>query len=68
MATSSQFLRGDEANRLVPIGRATITNVSASYLLRGRVRAVALGYADDDPRSLSPGASRAARLGLEPSL
>ena len=87
MSTSSQFLRGDEANLLAPIGRATITNVSGSYPLHRRVRAVArvtnlfsrqvatfgllgeagevLGDAYDDPRFLSPGAPRAAWLGLE---
>lgn len=88
--TSSQFLRGDEANLLAPIGGAAIVNLLGSYSLTrwmnvtGRVTNVfnrqyatfgLLGEADevlgdefDDPRFVSPGAPRAAWIGIEISL
>jgi iron complex outermembrane receptor protein len=36
--TSSQFLRGDEANLLAPIDGATVVNLTGSYSLGSRVR------------------------------
>jgi iron complex outermembrane receptor protein len=85
--TSSQFLRGDEANLLPAIDSSTVVNVSGSYELHRRARVVAritnlfdtdyatyglLGEADEvlgdefeDPRFLSPGAPRAASVGIE---
>jgi iron complex outermembrane recepter protein len=87
MSTSSQFLRGDEANALPPIGTATVVSLSGSYALHPQVRLVArltnlfnshyatfgllgepdevLGDQFDDPRFISPGAPRAAWVGLE---
>lgn len=87
VTTSSQFLRGDEANLLPAIDRSTIVNASGSYALHRRARLVAritnlfdagyatfglLGEADDvlgnefdDPRFVSPGAPRAAWVGIE---
>jgi outer membrane receptor protein involved in Fe transport len=86
-STSSQFLRGDEANLLPPIEQATTVNLSASYAVHRRARLAArvtnvfnadyatfglLGEADDvlgddfdDPRFVSPGAPRAAWVGVE---
>lgn len=85
--TSRQFLRGDEANLLLPIERSAVVNLFGSYELHRRARLVArvtnvfnanfatfglLGEADDvlgdefeDPRFLSPGAPRAAWVGVE---
>jgi outer membrane receptor protein involved in Fe transport len=87
MSTSSQFLRGDEANALPPLGTATVVNLSGSYELHRQVRLVArltnlfnseygtfgllgepddvLGDEFDDPRFVSPGAPRAAWVGLQ---
>ena len=87
--TSSQYLRGDEANRLDPIDGASLVHLSASVALHPRARIVGrvtnlfgreyetfgvLGEADDvlgdefdDPRFVSPGAPRAAWIGLEVS-
>jgi iron complex outermembrane receptor protein len=89
-AVSSQFLRGDEINRLSPVDGSAVLNMSGSYAMHRRVRVVArianvfnaayetfglLGDADDvlgddydDPRYLSPGAPRAAWVGIELSL
>ncbi len=85
--TSSQFLRGDEANLLPPIAGSTLAHLTGRYALHPRVNVVArlanlfnvryatfglLGEADDvlgdefdDPRFVSPGAPRAAWLGVE---
>jgi hypothetical protein len=38
---SSQFLRGDEANRLEPVARSTIVHLSGGVALHRRVRIVA---------------------------
>jgi outer membrane cobalamin receptor len=40
-AVSSQFLRGDEINRLSPVDGSAIVNVSGSFALHRRVRVVA---------------------------
>jgi outer membrane receptor protein involved in Fe transport len=40
-STSSQFLRGDEANLLDPVARATVVNLFGSYALHPRARLVA---------------------------
>jgi outer membrane receptor protein involved in Fe transport len=84
--TSSQFLRGDEANLLEPIDGYALVNLSARYAVTPRVEVFAdvinlfdaeyetfglLGEADDvlgdgydDPRFVSPGAPRAAWVGV----
>lgn len=89
LRTSSQFLRGDEANLLPAVDGFTLANATASYALTRQVRLTGritnifasnyatfglLGEADevlgddyDDPRFLSPGAPRAAWVGLEVS-
>jgi outer membrane receptor protein involved in Fe transport len=86
-ATSSQFLRGDEANLVAPVDGYALVNLSAAFALHPRIRVVGrvanlfgadyetfglLGAADDvlgdqfdDPRFLSPGAPRAAWIGLD---
>lgn len=90
LATSSQPLRGDEANLLAPLGGFREFNLSASYPLARSVALTArvtnlfdsrhatfglLGEADEvlgddyrDPRFLSPGAPRAAWVGVTFSL
>ena len=90
LANSSQFLRGDEANLLDPVGGFATVDFSGGYALGRRFRLSArltnlfdagfetfglLGEADevlgddyDDPRFLSPGAPRAAWVGVEWSL
>jgi outer membrane receptor protein involved in Fe transport len=89
-ATSSQYLRGDEANLLPGIDGHAAVNVLARVEVAPRVALTArvtnlfgteyatfglLGDADevlgddyDDPRFLSPGAPRAAWIGVEISL
>jgi iron complex outermembrane receptor protein len=84
--TSSQFLRGDEANLLDPIDGYAVVNLAARYAVTPRVEVFAdvinlfnaeyetfglLGEADDvlgddydDPRFVSPGAPRAAWVGV----
>lgn len=84
--TSSQFLRGDEANLLDPIDGYAVVNLAARYSVTPRVEVFAdvinlfdaeyetfglLGEADDvlgdeydDPRFVSPGAPRAAWMGV----
>jgi iron complex outermembrane recepter protein len=84
--SSSQFLRGDEANLLEPIDSYAVVNLAARYAVTPRVEVFAdvinlfdaeyetfglLGEADDvlgddydDPRFVSPGAPRAAWLGV----
>jgi iron complex outermembrane recepter protein len=84
--TSSQFLRGDEANLLAPIDGYAVVNLAARYAVTPRVEVFAdvinlmnaeyetfglLGEADDvlgddydDPRFVSPGAPRAAWVGV----
>jgi outer membrane cobalamin receptor len=86
-STSSQFLRGDEANLLSPLDGSAVVNLSGSWALHRRTKIVArvsnlfnadyasfglLGEADevlgddfDDGRFLSPGAPRAAWIGVE---
>jgi outer membrane receptor protein involved in Fe transport len=86
LATSGQYLRGDEANLLPPLDGSAIVNLSASVALTRWLALNArivnlfdteystfglLGEADevlgddyDDPRFLSPGAPRAAWVGL----
>jgi hypothetical protein len=86
LATSNQYLRGDEGNLLPALEGYTLVNVSASYPIARFVALTArvanlfdseystfglLGEADDvlgdgyeDPRFLSPGAPRAAWVGL----
>jgi outer membrane receptor protein involved in Fe transport len=86
LTTSSQYLRGDEANLLPALDGFSLVNVSASYALARNVALTAritnvfdseystfglLGEADEvlgddyeDPRFLSPGAPRAAWVGL----
>ena len=90
LASSSQFLRGDEANRLTPVDGFATVDLSAGYALGRRLRLSArvtnlfntgfetfgllgepdevLGDSYDDPRFLSPGAPRAAWVGVEVSL
>jgi outer membrane receptor protein involved in Fe transport len=90
VGSSSQFLRGDEANRLAPIDGFATIDLSGGYAVGRRLRLSArvtnlfnagfesfglLGEADevlgddfDDPRFLSPGAPRAAWVGVEWSL
>ena len=90
LATSSQFLRGDEANLLSPVDGFATADVSAGYAINRRLRVSArvtnlfdtgfetfglLGEPDevlgddyDNPRFLSPGAPRAAWVGVEVSL
>jgi outer membrane receptor protein involved in Fe transport len=84
--TSSQFLRGDEANLLDAIDGYAVVNLAARFAVTPRVELFAdvinlfdpeyetfglLGEADDvlgddydDPRFVSPGAPRAAWLGV----
>jgi iron complex outermembrane recepter protein len=84
--SSSQSLRGDEANLLDPIDGYAVVNLAARYAVTTRVELFAdvinlfdaeyetfglLGEADDvlgddydDPRFVSPGAPRAAWLGV----
>jgi iron complex outermembrane receptor protein len=84
--TSSQFLRGDEANLLEPIDGYAVVNLAARFAVTPRVEVFAdvinlfnaeyetfglLGEADDvlgddydDPRFVSPGAPRAAWMGV----
>jgi outer membrane receptor protein involved in Fe transport len=86
LTTSSQYLRGDEANLLPALDGFALLNVSATYSLARNVAVTArvtnvldseystfglLGEADEvlgddyeDPRFLSPGAPRAAWVGL----
>ena len=87
LATSSQFLRGDEANLLSPVDGFATADVSVGYAINRRLRVSArvanlfdtgfetfglLGEPDevlgddyDNPRFLSPGAPRAAWVGVE---
>jgi iron complex outermembrane receptor protein len=89
VATSSQFLRGDEGNLLAPIPGYSWLSLSGGYAIRSGVTVVAqaanvfdshyatfgllgnatqvLGEAFDSPRFISPGAPRAAWIGLEVS-
>ena len=83
---SAQYLRGDEANRLAPVGGYARVNLRVNYALGAHVSLFArvenlfdrryasfgvLGDASglhpaiDDPRFVSPGAPRAAWLGLK---
>jgi outer membrane receptor protein involved in Fe transport len=86
LTTSSQYLRGDEANLLPALDGVALVNISASYAIARNVALTAritnlfdseystfglLGEADEvlgddyeDPRFLSPGAPRAAWVGL----
>jgi iron complex outermembrane recepter protein len=86
LTTSSQYLRGDEANLLPTVDGFSIVNLNASYALTRTLSLTArvanlfdtrystfglLGEADEvlgddyeDPRFLSPGAPRAAWVGL----
>ena len=90
LATSSQFLRGDEANLLSPVDGFATADVSVGYAINRRLRVSArvtnlfdtgfetfglLGEADEvlgddyaNPRFLSPGAPRAAWVGVELTL
>jgi outer membrane receptor protein involved in Fe transport len=90
LTTSSQYLRGDEANLLPTIDGFAIVNLNARYALTRTLSLTArvanlfdteyttfglLGEADEvlgddyeDPRFLSPGAPRAAWIGLRLSL
>jgi outer membrane receptor protein involved in Fe transport len=90
LTSSSQYLRGDEANLLPALDGFALVNISASYALARNVALTArvtnlfdseystfglLGEADEvlgddheDPRFLSPGAPRAAWVGLRVSL
>jgi outer membrane receptor protein involved in Fe transport len=82
---SAQYLRGDEANRLAPIGGFTIVNLRAVYRIGEHFstylrlqnifdrRYADFGVIGDatavlpqftDPRLLSPGAPRAAWIGV----
>ncbi len=87
LATSSQYLRGDEANLLPALAGFSVFNLTANYPLARRIALTArvtnlfgsehstfglLGEADEvlgddyeDPRFVSPGAPRAAWVGLE---
>ena len=89
LVTSSQYLRGDEANRLPAIDGHALVHLSGGYRLASSVRLTGrvtnllgteyatfgllgeadevLGDAYEDPRFLSPGAPRAAWVGLEVS-
>lgn len=86
VTSSSQYLRGDEANLLPALDGFAVAHLSASYMLTRRLAVTGrvtnlfdasyetfglLGEADDvlgddydDPRFLSPGAPRAAWLGI----
>lgn len=87
LVSSSQYLRGDEANLLPAVAGFSLVNVNAAYQVAPSVRLAMrvtnllaakyatfglLGEADEvlgddyeDPRFLSPGAPRAAWVGLE---
>jgi outer membrane receptor protein involved in Fe transport len=87
LTTSSQYLRGDEANLLSTIDGFTVVNLTANYAIANHIRLTGrvtnllgsehatfglLGEADEvlgddyqDPRFLSPGAPRAAWVGVE---
>lgn len=86
LTTSSQYLRGDEANLLPAIDGFAVVNLTANYAIGNHIRLTGrvtnlfgsehatfglLGEADEvlgddygDPRFLSPGAPRAAWVGV----
>jgi outer membrane receptor protein involved in Fe transport len=86
MATSNQYLRGDEANLLPALDGYSVVNLTAGYQILRNVALIGrvsnlfdsehstfglLGEADDvlgdefdDPRFVSPGAPRAAWIGV----
>ncbi len=90
LGSSSQYLRGDEANLLSPVDGFATADLSMGYAFNRRLRLSArvtnlfdtgfesfglLGEPDevlgddyDDPRFLSPGAPRAAWVGIELTL